>query len=122
MSHGFPTNQHKLGGRTVGEANFHPEHNKGSGLEVPTEQLLPLVVISNPTTTQPSASCAELQCPVRGGERGYADADPDRQAQDVGPQVFLADVLARINDHKITELAALLPWNWRSPLPVERAA
>jgi hypothetical protein len=41
---------------------------------------------------------------------------------DVGPQAFLADVLARINDHKITELAALLPWNWRSPLPVERAA
>jgi hypothetical protein len=24
----------------------------------------------------------------------------------------LADVLARINDHKITDLAALLPWRW----------
>ncbi len=25
---------------------------------------------------------------------------------------WLADVLARINDHKITDLAALLPWRW----------
>jgi transposase len=24
----------------------------------------------------------------------------------------LADVLARINNHKITDLAALLPWRW----------
>jgi transposase len=32
---------------------------------------------------------------------------------DVDPQAWLADVLARIADHKITDLAALLPWNWR---------
>ena len=32
---------------------------------------------------------------------------------DVDPQAWLADVLARINDHKITDLAALLPWNWK---------
>jgi transposase len=31
---------------------------------------------------------------------------------DVDPQAWLADVLARINDHKIGDLAALLPWNW----------
>jgi transposase len=30
----------------------------------------------------------------------------------VDPQAWLADVLARINDHKISDLAALLPWNW----------
>jgi hypothetical protein len=30
----------------------------------------------------------------------------------VDPQAWLADVLARINDHKITDLAALLPWRW----------
>ena len=31
---------------------------------------------------------------------------------DIDPQAWLADVLARINDHKITDLAALLPWHW----------
>jgi hypothetical protein len=31
-------------------------------------------------------------------------------------------VLARIADHKIADLAQLLPWNWRTPLPAERAA
>ena len=31
---------------------------------------------------------------------------------DVDPQAWLADVLGRINDHKITDLAALLPWRW----------
>src|ERR1700674_667074 len=29
----------------------------------------------------------------------------------VDPQAWLADILARIADHKITELATLLPWN-----------
>jgi transposase len=33
------------------------------------------------------------------------------------PQVWLADVLARINDHAIQRLAELLPWNWRKPMP-----
>jgi hypothetical protein len=30
----------------------------------------------------------------------------------VDPQAWLADVFARINDHKIADIAALLPWNW----------
>jgi hypothetical protein len=30
----------------------------------------------------------------------------------VDPQAWLAEVLARIADHKINDLAALLPWNW----------
>ena len=41
---------------------------------------------------------------------------------DVDPQAWLADVLARIADHKIIDLAALLPWNWRRAIPVARAA
>lgn len=31
---------------------------------------------------------------------------------DVDPQAWLADVLARINDQAIADLAALLPWRW----------
>ena len=34
---------------------------------------------------------------------------------DIDPQAWLADVLARINDHPIHRLDELLPWNWRSP-------
>jgi hypothetical protein len=33
-------------------------------------------------------------------------------------QAWLADVLARINDHQISSLAALLPWRW--PAEMER--
>jgi transposase len=30
----------------------------------------------------------------------------------LNPQIFLADVLARINDHLASRLDELLPWNW----------
>jgi transposase len=40
----------------------------------------------------------------------------------VDPQAWLADVLASINDHKITDLAALLPGNWRRAIAADRAA
>ena len=30
----------------------------------------------------------------------------------LNPEVYLADVLARINDHIVTRLDELLPWNW----------
>ncbi|MGE0039484.1 MAG: IS66 family transposase [Xanthobacteraceae bacterium] len=51
----------------------------------------------------------------RGGERAAVMLTLIRTARlnDVDPQAWLADVLARINDHKITDLAALLPWNWK---------
>jgi len=38
----------------------------------------------------------------------------------LNPKAYLADVLARINDHLITRLDELLPWNW-SPLVPEPA-
>jgi transposase len=39
----------------------------------------------------------------------------------VDPQAWLADVLARINDHPARHVADLLPWNWH-PRPVRAAA
>ena len=59
----------------------------------------------------------------RGGERAAVMLTLIQTAKlnDVDPQAWLADVLARIADHKINDLAALLPWNWRSAR-IERAA
>ena len=60
----------------------------------------------------------------RGGERAAIMLTLIQTARlnDVDPQAWLADVLARIANHKITDLAALLPWNWRCSIPVDRAA
>jgi hypothetical protein len=35
---------------------------------------------------------------------------------DIDPQAWLADVLARINDHAIHRLGQLLPWNWAAAM------
>ena len=32
---------------------------------------------------------------------------------DVDPQAWLADVLARLQDHPARRIAELLPWNWK---------
>ena len=50
----------------------------------------------------------------RGGERAAVMFTLIQSAKlnDVDSKAWLADVLARIADHKITDLAALLPWNW----------
>jgi len=50
----------------------------------------------------------------RGGERAAAmyTLIATAKLSGVDPQAWLADVLARINDHKVTDLAALLPWRW----------
>jgi hypothetical protein len=60
----------------------------------------------------------------RGGERAAVMYTLIQTAKlnDVDPQAWLADVLGRINDHKIGELAALLPWKWRREARVDRAA
>ncbi len=54
----------------------------------------------------------------RGGERAAVMYTLIQTARlnDVDPQAWLADVLARINDHKITDLAALLPWRWAAAM------
>jgi transposase len=51
----------------------------------------------------------------RGGERAAVMYSLIQTARlnDVDPQAWLADVLARINDHNIHSLHQLLPWNWK---------
>jgi transposase len=60
----------------------------------------------------------------RGGERAAVMLTLIQTAKlnEVDPRAWLADVLGRIADHKITALAALLPWNWRPPPPLAVAA
>jgi transposase len=60
----------------------------------------------------------------RGGERAAVMLTLIQTAKlnRVDPQVWLAEVLARIADHKITYLAELLPWNWRQVMPIAGAA
>ena len=51
----------------------------------------------------------------RGAERAAVIATLIMTAKlnDVDPQAWLADVLARIADHPAQRLDGLLPWNWR---------
>jgi transposase len=52
----------------------------------------------------------------RGADRAAAMATLIMTAKlnDVDPQAWLADVLARIADHAIHRLDQLLPWNWKA--------
>jgi len=51
----------------------------------------------------------------RGGERAAAiySLITTAKLNDVDPRAWLADVLARINDHPALCLDELLPWNWK---------
>src|SRR5947199_4078903 len=52
----------------------------------------------------------------RGGERAAImySLIVTAKMNDVDPQAWLADVLARIAEHSVQRLDELLPWNWRS--------
>jgi transposase len=60
----------------------------------------------------------------RGGERAAVvySLIATAKLNDVDPQAWLADVLARIADHPIRRLDELLPWHWRKPATVHSAA
>jgi hypothetical protein len=61
----------------------------------------------------------------RGGERAAVmySLIVTAKMNDVDPQAWLADVLARIAEHPVQRLDELLPWNWRSAIPnVDQAA
>src|ERR1700679_132296 len=51
----------------------------------------------------------------RGGERAAVmySLIVTAKMNDIDPQAWLADVLARIADHSASRLDELLPWNWR---------
>jgi hypothetical protein len=51
----------------------------------------------------------------RGGQRAAAmySLIVTAKMNDIDPQAWLADVLARINEHPAHQLDELLPWNWR---------
>jgi len=51
----------------------------------------------------------------RGGQRAAAmySLIVTAKINDIDPQAWLADVLARINDTPQSKLDELLPWNWR---------
>jgi hypothetical protein len=38
------------------------------------------------------------------------------------PQLYIADVLARIADHPARHIAQLLPWSWQPAVPNRAAA
>ena len=62
--------------------------------------------------------------PDRGGERAAVILTLIQTCRlyDVDPQAWLADVLARINDHAIHRLNELLPWNWSAELERRKVA
>lgn len=72
-------------------------------------------------TTPPSASCAASRSAARPGCSPAAAASAvmytliqTAKLNDIDPYAWLADVLARINDHNIRNLDQLLPWNWKA--------
>ena len=41
---------------------------------------------------------------------------------DIDPQAWLADMLARLQDHPARRITELLPWNWKRQMPQRAAA
>lgn len=54
---------------------------------------------------------------VRGGQRAAAmyTLIGTAKLNDIDPQAWLADVIARISDMPVSRLPELLPWNWQKP-------
>ena len=76
----------------------------------------------------PSASyglspCAEVAGFDEGGRRAAViyTLIATAELNDIDPQAWLADVLARLPDHPARRIHQLLPWNWR-PQSIAHAA
>ena len=59
----------------------------------------------------------------RGGERAafMYSLIVTAKMNDVDPQAWLADVLARLSDIPVSRLPDLLPWNWKAQLMAQAA-
>jgi transposase len=60
----------------------------------------------------------------RGGERAAAMYSIIETAKlnDIDPEAYLRDILARMADHPMKRIADLLPWNWQPVAPIAEAA
>ena len=60
----------------------------------------------------------------RGGQRAAAmySLIGTAKLNDIDPQAWLADVIARISDMPVSRLPELLPWNWSTETPQVKAA
>jgi transposase len=63
-------------------------------------------------------SCPGASKPERPQLHAYVETC---KLNDVDPQAWLADVLARLPDHPANKVADLLPWNWKANLEIEAA-
>src|SRR5271155_3669069 len=52
---------------------------------------------------------------ISAGQMGYLLEGIDWRMNDVDPQAWLSDVLARIAGHPVHRLDELLPWHWKNP-------
>ena len=64
----------------------------------------------------PNQGGSEFNMLAEGGQHGWANLSliVSAKMNDVDPQAWLADVLARIATHPAHRLDELLPWNWKT--------
>ena len=59
-----------------------------------------------------SRGCSPARTAAASGRRAMYSLIVTAKMNDIDPQAWLADVLARIADHPVHRLDELMPWNW----------
>jgi hypothetical protein len=70
----------------------------------------------SPVATATSVATGRMEVVLPGGERAAImyGLIVTAKLNDVDPQTWLAEVLARIAEHPASRLDELLPWNWKA--------